>query len=82
MDTKKFMLFNIVGSFAWVFSMMLAGHYLDKLFPNLKDHLELIILVIILITTLPVLIKIVFGKAKDRQVSAPPGQVEKTDSSL
>lgn len=82
MDTKKFMLFNIVGSFAWVFSMMLAGHYLDKLFPNLKDHLELIILVIILITTLPVLLKIVFGKAKDRQASAPPGTVEKTDSSL
>ena len=80
MDTKKFMLFNIIGSFSWVFSMMLAGHYLDKLFPNLKDHLELIILIIILITTLPVLLKIVFGKVKDRPTH--PETIEKTDSSL
>ncbi|GAA0539525.1 DedA family protein [Chitinophaga japonensis] len=64
MDGKKFMLYNIVGSFAWVFSMMLAGHYLDKAFPTLKDHLELIIVIIILITTLPVLFKIFFGKTK------------------
>ncbi len=64
MDGKKFMLYNIVGSFAWVFSMMLAGHYLDKAFPSLKEHLELIILVIVLITTLPVLIKLFFGKTK------------------
>ncbi|MET7000590.1 DedA family protein [Chitinophaga defluvii] len=64
MDRKKFMIFNIASSFTWVFSMMLAGHYLDKLFPNLKNHLEWIILVIILITTLPVIIKLVFGKIK------------------
>jgi len=64
MDGKKFMIYNIVGSFAWVFSMMLAGHYLDKAFPTLKDHLELIILIIILITTLPVLFKLFFGKVR------------------
>ncbi len=66
MDSKKFMFYNIIGSFAWVFSMMLAGHYLDKAFPSLKEHLELIILVIILITTLPVLIKLFFGKTKQQ----------------
>lgn len=64
MERKKFMLYNIVGSISWVFSMMLAGHYLDKIFPNLKDHLELIIIIIVLITTLPVIIQLVFGKAK------------------
>ncbi|ASZ11341.1 VTT domain-containing protein [Chitinophaga pendula] len=64
MERKKFMLYNIVGSISWVFSMMLAGHYLDKIFPNLKNHLELIIIVIVLITTLPVIIKLVFGKTK------------------
>ena len=64
MESKKFMLYNIVGSFSWVFSMMLAGHYLDKMFPGLKEHLELIIIIIVLITTLPVLIKLFFGKTK------------------
>lgn len=64
MEQKRFMFFNIVSSFCWVFSMMLAGHYLDKAFPNLKDHLELIVIILILITTLPVLIKLFFGKSK------------------
>nr|WP_295866462.1 DedA family protein [uncultured Chitinophaga sp.] len=82
MDRKKFMVFNIIGSFAWVFSMMLAGHYLDKLFPNLKNHLELIILVIILITTLPVILKIVFGKAKHHPGHDQPEVTNTSDTTL
>lgn len=69
MDKKKFMFYNIVSSFVWVFSMMLAGHYLGKAFPGLQKHLELIIIILILITTLPVLIKLFFGKTKHH---APP----------
>jgi len=64
MERKKFMFFNIISSFSWVFSMMLAGHYLDKFFPTLKDHLELVVIILILITTLPVLLKLFFGKTK------------------
>lgn len=82
MESKKFMFYNIIGSFAWVFSMMLAGHYLDKLFPNLKEHLELIILVIVLITTLPVLIKVIFGKVKHHPAHEDHKEIEKTDSPL
>lgn len=69
MEKKKFMLYNIVSSFAWVFSMMLAGHFLDKQWPGLKDHLELIVIILILITTLPVIIKLFFGKPKQ---AVPP----------
>lgn len=67
MDRRKFMLFNIIGCIAWVFTMLIAGHYLDKLFMNefgldLKKHLELIVLGIVIITTLPVLYKLFFSK--------------------
>ena len=68
MEQKKFMFYNIISSFTWVFTMMLAGHYLDKAFPSLKEHLELIVIILILITTLPVLFKLFFGKAK----ASPP----------
>ncbi|MVT10952.1 DedA family protein [Chitinophaga tropicalis] len=64
MERKKFSFYNIISSFTWVFSMMLAGHYLDKAFPSLKEHLELIVIILILITTLPVIFKLFFGKAK------------------
>jgi membrane-associated protein len=69
MERKKFMFFNIISSFTWVFSMMLAGHYLDKAFPSLKEHLELIVIILILITTLPVIIKLFFSKPKH---ASPP----------
>jgi membrane-associated protein len=47
--------------------MLLAGHYLDKFFIrnfdiDLKQHLEMIVIGIVLITTLPVLYKLFFGK--------------------
>lgn len=71
MDKKKFTLDNIIGAFAWSFAMIFAGHYLDKLFINqfgidLKKHLEMIVLVIVAVTTLPILIKMIFGKDKKR----------------
>ncbi len=70
MDKKKFIFYNIIGCAAWVFSMLMAGHYLEKFFRvelgiDLKKHLELIVIGIILITTLPVLYKLFFGKRVD-----------------
>lgn len=72
MDRKKFMFDNVVGAFAWSFSLIFAGHYLDALFMNqfgidLKAHLEMIILIIVLITTLPIIIKLFFGKSKSEE---------------
>lgn len=69
MERKRFMLYNIIGSVAWVFTMLIAGHYLDKLFLSkfdfdLKEHLEFIVIGIIAITTLPVLYKILVVKKK------------------
>ncbi len=69
MDKSKFIFYNIVGCIAWVFSMMFAGHYLYKFFLNqygfdLKERLEYIIIVIILVTTAPVIIQLVKGKSK------------------
>ncbi|MBA2760905.1 MAG: VTT domain-containing protein [Segetibacter sp.] len=70
MDKKKFTYYNIVGSVAWVFSMLIAGHFLQKIILSqfgfdLKEHLEVIVLGIVLVTTLPVLIKI-FSRSKSK----------------
>jgi len=70
MEKHKFTFYNIVGCIAWVFIMMFAGHYLYKFFLSqfgfdLKERLELIVLGIILVTTAPVIIKLVAGGKKN-----------------
>jgi membrane-associated protein len=67
MDKKKFMFFNVVSSILWSFSMIFAGHYLSALFLkefdiDLKSHIEYIVIVIVLITTVPVLFKLLRKK--------------------
>jgi membrane-associated protein len=69
MDRKKFHFFNIVGCIAWVFTMIFAGYFLQKWILqqfnfDLKDHLEIIVLGIVLVTTAPVIIKLITSKKK------------------
>jgi membrane-associated protein len=69
MHRPTFMLYNILGSIAWVCSMMLGGHFLEewvskKYHFSLKEHIEVITICIILVTTLPVLYKLFFAKKK------------------
>ncbi|GGB22112.1 DedA family protein [Puia dinghuensis] len=76
MDKKKFVLYNVVGSLAWVFAMLFAGHYLDKLFMtkfgfDLKKHLEVIVIGIVVITTAPVLYKLFFGRKNTAPAEDP-----------
>lgn len=74
MHRPTFMFYNIIGSLAWVCSMMLSGYFLDswvqrKFDFSLKDHIEAIAIGIILITTLPVLYKLFFAK---KPIVPPP----------
>lgn len=69
MDRVKFTYYNILGCCLWVFSLIFAGHFLQvwlmKQFNfDLTSHLELIVLGIVLVTTLPVIIKLIKGKKK------------------
>jgi len=67
MEKKKFMFYNILSSFLWAFSLIFAGHYLYELFLenfkiDLKSHIEIIILAIVAITTVPLIINAIKGR--------------------
>jgi membrane-associated protein len=61
-DIKKFTLYNIVGSVAWVNTLTLAGYFLGRRFPQLKDYLQYIVIGLIVITTVPLIIAYVRKK--------------------
>jgi membrane-associated protein len=52
-DLKKFTIYNIIGSIAWVCTFTLAGYFLGRRYPQLKDYMEYIVLGLITITTIP-----------------------------
>jgi membrane-associated protein len=72
MHRPVFMFYNIIGSLAWVSSMMLGGYFLDSWVQHkwgfsLKDHIEAITIGIILVTTLPVIYKLFFSRKKKEE---------------
>ena len=67
MDFKKFTFYNIIGCAAWVPSMVLLGYWLGE-YDVVKDNLEKVIIVIILVTTAPVLIKL-FSRKKSEDTT-------------
>lgn len=67
MNAALFTLYNLLGSMAWVLIMVLGGYFIEvwvnrQFGISLADYIELIAIVIILITTLPVLYKLFFSK--------------------
>jgi membrane-associated protein len=69
MDKAKFMYYNIIGCLAWVGSMLCAGYFLQSWILtrfnfDLKNHLEVIVLGIVGVTTLPVIINVISHRAK------------------
>ncbi|HNP32645.1 MAG TPA: VTT domain-containing protein [Flavobacterium sp.] len=64
MDKKKFMFYNIVSSFLWSFILVFSGHYLygmflEKFDVDLKKHIEVIVIGIIVVSTFPVFLKFI-----------------------
>jgi membrane-associated protein len=67
MDKKKFMFYNILSSILWSFILIFSGHYLYGFFKDqwdidLKQHIEKIVIGIILVSTIPVFLKLMKKK--------------------
>ncbi|WP_026712297.1 DedA family protein [Flavobacterium daejeonense] len=63
MDKKKFMFFNVVSSFLWSFTLIFSGHYLygfllEKFGIDLKEHIEVIVIGLVVVTLSPVILKL------------------------
>ena len=69
MNKAKFTYYNVIGCVAWVTSMVLGGFFLQRWLLkaydfDLKQHLEIIVIGIVVISMLPIFIKLLFGKKK------------------
>ncbi len=58
MSYRQFFVYNVVGGFAWVFSMILAGYFLGTVVERafgikLEDHIEKVVVVVVFLSLLP-----------------------------
>lgn len=63
-DMKTFIIYNISGGLLWTCSLTMLGYYLGILFPAINDHLEYVILVIVVVTWIPVITTYLKGRKK------------------
>lgn len=62
MPYRRFVMFNVVGGFLWVFSMLLGGYFLGNLVERafgvkLDEHIEKVVIVVVLLSLMPPLIE-------------------------
>ncbi|MES2591865.1 MAG: VTT domain-containing protein [Bacteroidota bacterium] len=61
MDYKKFLSYDVLGGFLWIFSLTFAGYFLGEI-PWIRKNIELVALGIIFISILPIIVEIVKAK--------------------
>ena len=65
MSYSRFISFNIIGGVAWVLVCGSAGYFFGNI-PQVKQHFELVILAIIVISFLPILIELFKARRKSQ----------------
>lgn len=73
MPYRKFVVFNVVGGFLWVFSMILTGYFLGSMIPNLDQHIEWVVIIVVALSLTPPLyeyIKARREKAREAKAAA------------
>ena len=58
MSYRRFFAYNVIGGFAWVFSMILAGYYLGAIVERafgikLEEHIEWVVIIVVLLSLTP-----------------------------
>lgn len=64
-DFKTFMMYNVLGAFAWIGSIASIAYFLGKQFPQIENYIGYIVIGLIVITTIPVLITYLKSKKKE-----------------
>lgn len=65
MDYKKFVLFDVLGGFLWIFGLTLAGYSLGEV-EWIRKNIDIVCLAIIFISVLPVILSFVKSKLSKR----------------
>ena len=64
MEYRRFISYNMIGGVGWVCSMILGGYFLGQMIPNIHQHIDKVIVIVIVLSLLPAGIKFAREKMK------------------
>ena len=75
MSYRRFVVYNVIGGFLWVFSMILAGYFLGTVIENalgvkLEDHIEKVVVVVVALSLLPPVIEYLKSRREKKRLRA------------
>ena len=81
MPYRRFVVYNVVGGFLWVFSMILAGYFLGTVVENalgikLEDHIEKVVVVVVALSLLPPVIEYLKSRREKKLRAREAGDVQ------
>ncbi len=56
MKFREFLTFNVIGAFAWIWSMLAIGYFLGSYIPGIDQHIEIVVVIVVFVSILPGLI--------------------------
>jgi len=63
MNYKKFIFYNAIGGFIWVFGFTLLGYFFGNI-PSVKKNFSFVIIIIIILSFVPILIEFIKARSK------------------
>lgn len=82
MSYRQFAIYNVVGGFAWVTSMLFAGYFLGGLVEQfvrnvfgvegflLEDHIDKVVIVVVFLSILPIIIEYIKARRESKKEAA------------
>ena len=69
MDFRKYALYSTIGGVLWAAGITLAGYYLGN-FPIVKDNIEIVVILVVLVSILPIVIEYIKHRSEGKAAAA------------
>ena len=71
MKFREFFAFNVLGAFAWIWSMLGTGYFLGRYIPGIEDSIGIVIVVVVFVSILPAIVSAVRSRSANRIAASP-----------
>jgi membrane-associated protein len=71
MRFREFITYNVLGAFAWIWSMIGTGFFLGTYVPNIEKNIHIVIAVVIFISILPAILSAMRARRASRSSAGP-----------